>query len=289
MVDTEIVLQGLYFGEGPRWHNNRLWFSDFYDHAVMSLGMDGDLVTEFTLQDQPSGLGWLPDGRLLVVAMTQRQLLCQQADGSLALHADLSNLASFHCNDMVVSADGTAWVGNFGFDLDAAMAGGDAEAVLANHPTANLMKISLDGTATIASPDMHFPNGSVITPDGKTMIVAETLAMCLTAFDITSTGELINRRVWAELGICAPDGICLNTDGDIWLANALAAECWLVREGGEVVQTVHTSQNCFACALGGPDGKDLYAVTAVSSHRDEAAAARTGKIERVAVKVAAAN
>jgi sugar lactone lactonase YvrE len=282
MAQTEIIAEGLYFGEGPRWHNGRLWFSDFYDHAVKSMDSAGRVTVEHSLDDQPSGLGWLPDGRLLVVSMRELKVLRQEGDG-FVVHADLSGLARHLCNDMVVDGSGRAWVGNFGFDLDTELERRGPEAIIADHPVTNLVRVDLDGSVHLASPEMHFPNGSVVTPDGKTLIVAETLAMCLTAFDIAADGELSNRRVWAQVGMRAPDGICLDAEGNIWVANALAPECVLFAPGGKVLQVVAPSQICYACALGGEDGRDLFMVTAQSSHRAEASARRTGKIEKIRV------
>jgi len=277
MADTEILAEGLYFGEGPRWHDGRLWFSDFYDHAVKSVSLDGDVRIELELDDQPSGLGWLPDGRLLLVAMKARKLMRLDPEG-LVEHADLTDLTAHLCNDMVVGGSGRAWVGNFGFDLDAELAARGEEVIL-DHPTANLVRVDPDGSVHLASPEMHFPNGPVITPDGKTLIVAETLGLCLTAFDIAEDGSLSNRRVWAGVGERAPDGICLDADGNVWVANALAPECVLVAEGGEILKTVTTSQFCYACMLGGDDGRTLFAVTASTSDHVQAQEARTGKIE----------
>ncbi len=286
MAQTTLLVDGLHFGEGPRWHEDRLWFSDFYDHAVKSVGEAGDLRTELELDDQPSGLGWLPDGSLLLVSMRQRKVRRLQADG-LVDHADIAELTAHLCNDMVVDAQGRAWVGNFGFDLDAAFRAHGAE-VLNDHPTANLVRVDADGSVHLAAEGMHFPNGSVITADGQTLIVAETLAGCLTAFSIEQDGALSNRRIWAPLEGVAADGICLDENNQIWVANALAAEVMLVAEGGEVIQRVETSQLCFACMLGGADGKTLFAVTAASADAEEAAASRSGKIEILAVNAAGA-
>jgi sugar lactone lactonase YvrE len=287
MNEATVLTQGLYFGEGPRWHEGRLWFSDFYAHAVKSVGMDGVQRTELELSDQPSGLGWLPDGRLLVVSMGEHKLLRQDPDG-LMVHADLSEFSAHLCNDMVVDTTGRAWVGNFGFDLDALIEEKGIEDALANHPSTNLVRVDPDGSVHLASPDMHFPNGMVVTPDGKTLIVAETLSMCLTAFDIEDDGSLTNRRVWAEVGMRAPDGIALDEAGNVWVANAMAAECALVAEGGKIMQTIETSQPCFACMLGGDDGRTLHMVTAKSSDKRTASAEATGKIEVIKVDVASA-
>ena len=283
MAQARTLTDGLYFGEGPRWHNGRLWFSDFYDHAVKSMDTAGRVSIEHRFEDQPSGLGWLPDGRLLVVSMRALKVLRQEGTGFVE-HADLSGLARHMCNDMVVDGNGRAWVGNFGFDLDAELSRRGVASVVAEHPSTNLVRVDPDGSVHLAAREMHFPNGTVITPDGKTLVVGETLASCLTAFDILADGSLANRREWAALGQRAPDGICLDADGNIWVANAVAPECVLIAPGGEVLQVVATSQNCYACMLGGDDGRDLYAVTALTSHHDVAAVERTGKIETARVK-----
>lgn len=279
MARAEILAEGLYFGEGPRWHAGRLWFSDFYDHAVKSVDSTGQVTIEHRFEDQPSGLGWLPDGRLLVVSMSELKVLRQEA-GGFVVHADLSGLARHLCNDMVVDGVGRAWVGNFGFDLDDDVEKRGVEAVLAEHPEANLVRVDPDGSVHLASPGMHFPNGSVVTADGATLIVAETLAMRLTAFDICDDGSLANRRIWGPVGMRAPDGICLDANANVWVANALAPECVLFGPGGDVLQVVETSQNCYACMLGGEDGRDLFLVTAQTSDKPGASAARTGKIEK---------
>lgn len=286
-MHADVVAEGLYFGEGPRWHEGRLWFSDFYDHAVKTFHPDEGVRTVLEIEDQPSGLGWLPDGRMLVVAMRSRQVLVVQGS-RVSVHADLSHIAGFHCNDMVVDALGRAYVGNFGFDLDATLAEHGVEAVLGDHPTAVLARVDPDGTVSAAAPDLHFPNGSVITPDGSTLIVAETLGMRLSAFDIAPDGSLGNRRVWADLGGRAPDGICLDAEGMVWVAHPLAPECFLVAEdpaAGDVVDVVVTSQPCFACMLGGEDGRTLFMLTAHSADHDDASASRTGRIEQIRVEV----
>lgn len=277
VIDTTQLLAGLHFGEGPRWHDGRLWFSDFYDHAVKSVDASGLVRTELELDDQPSGLGWLPDGRLLVVAMHRRQLLRLDRDG-IKLHADLSTVAAYHTNDMVVDAQGRAYVGNFGFALDEALAERGVDGVLASHPTAKLARVDPDGTVHVAAQDLHFPNGCVITPDGRTLIVAETLGLRLTAFDVSPDGTLSNRRVWATVGMRAPDGICLDANGHVWIANAIAPECVLVAPGGGIVATVATDQPCFACMLGGDDRRTLFMMTAPSSVAAVVSKQREGRI-----------
>jgi sugar lactone lactonase YvrE len=275
---TTLLAEGFYFGECPRWRDGRLWFSDFYGHAVKSVSLAGDLRTEVKIDDQPSGLGWMPDGSLLIVAMKTRQVLRLTPDGAIGLHADLGAIAGFHCNDMVVDGVGRAYVGNFGFDLDAAIEAQGVEGVLAQHPTADLACVSPDGAVSVAASDLHFPNGSVITPDGKTLIVAETLGGALTAFDIAANGALSGRRVWAPTGSHVPDGIALNADGAIWIANPIAPECVLIAQGGAVLETIDTGQPCFACMLGGEDGRTLFMLTAPTSNSAAAAASPQGKL-----------
>ncbi|MFM8389157.1 MAG: SMP-30/gluconolactonase/LRE family protein, partial [Actinomycetota bacterium] len=140
--DVKVLAEGIYFGEGPRWRDGRLWFSDFYAHAVKSVSLAGDLRTEFEIDDQPSGLGWMPDGSMLIVGMTKRQVLRRTPDGKVSVYADLSGIATFHCNDMVVDSEGRAFVGNFGFNLDEEVATRPVEDVVANHKTAKLACIS---------------------------------------------------------------------------------------------------------------------------------------------------
>jgi len=209
--------------------------------------------------------------------MHSRQLLLIDDDG-IKVHADLAEVSAHHANDMVVDSSGRAYVGNFGFALDEALKARGVEGVLAEHPTARLACVEPDGSVREAAADLHFPNGMVITPDGRTLILAETLAMRLTAFDIGSDGTLSNRRVWATLGMRAPDGICLDANGHVWVANAIAPECVLVAPGGAVVATVATDQPCFACMLGGVDRRTLHMMTAPSSVAEVVAKGRRGRI-----------
>jgi sugar lactone lactonase YvrE len=275
---TRVLTEGVYFGEGPRWRDGRLWFSDFYAHAVKSVSLAGDMRTEFEVDDRPSGLGWTPDGSMLFVSMTRRQVMRRGTDGRISLHADLSGFADFHCNDMVVDATGGAYVGNFGFDLDAAIEARGIQGVLADHPKAKLAHVAPDGAVSIAAEGLSFPNGSVITPDGKTLIVGETLGACLTAFDIGQDGALSNRRLWASTQPRVPDGIALDANGAIWIANPIAPECVLIAEGGAVLEVIDTAMPCYACMLGGDDGRTLFMLTAPSSIAHEAAEAPKGKI-----------
>jgi len=272
-----VVLDGLAFPEGPRWRDGRLWFSDMHAHEVVALDpATGARETIVEVPRCPSGLGWLPDGTLLVVSMEDRTLM--RYDGtSLSPHADLSPWATFHCNDMVVDPVGRAYVGNFGWDLH----GGGA-------PTpATMVRVDPDGTATPAASDLMFPNGTVITPDGSTLVVGESFGARLTAFDIAEDGSLSNRRVWAQLeGGTVPDGICLDAEGAIWVAGPTTNEVVRVREGGEVLHRIPLDRGAFACML--DDAGTLYICTAHESAPDAAAAQRSGRIERVEVGVARA-
>jgi sugar lactone lactonase YvrE len=260
--ETRTLASGIHFGECPRWRDGRLWFSDFIAHAVNSVSLAGDLRTEFVIDDQPSGLGWMPDGSMLIVSMTKRQVLRRSVGGAFSVHADLNHIATFHCNDMVVGASGEAFVGNFGFDLMHEMRVRGREQVAADHPTAKLAYVAPNGETRAAASDMHFPNGSVITPNEKTLIVAETLSGLLTAFDIGAGGALSNRRIWATTLPRVPDGIALDADGNIWIANPRAAECVRIAAGGRVLEVIDTGQPCYACMLGGGDGRTLFMLTA---------------------------
>ena len=208
---ASILLDGLAFPEGPRWRDGRLWFSDMHDLQVKTVDLQGRVEDQLRVEGSPSGLGWLPDGRLLVVSMTDRRLLRLDPEG-LVTHADLSELATFDCNDMVTDASGRSYVGNFGFDIHVEEPKiGPAELIL----------VSASGEARVAAGDLLFPNGTVITDDGRTLIVGESYGARLSAFDIGDDGTLSNRRVWAQLEGAVPDGICLDAQGAIWVASPL--------------------------------------------------------------------
>jgi sugar lactone lactonase YvrE len=277
MTEPRLLAAGLHFGEAPRWHEGSLWFSDFFDYAVKAVDLTGHVEVKIGMADRPSGLGWLPDGSMLIVSMTARALM--RVEGHrLVQHADLSQIATFHCNDMVVDSVGRAYVGNFGFDLDTAEISGTLDEVVAAHSGATLARVDPDGSVHAAAEGLMFPNGTVITPDGRTMIIAESFGRCLTAFDIADDGSLSNRRVWADLGRRTPDGICLDADGAIWVANPVTPECFRVAEGGEILDVIETDNRCFACMLGGPDGRTLFMLTSQFSLAVEAAVRRTGNV-----------
>jgi sugar lactone lactonase YvrE len=273
--DVSILIGGLDFGEGPRWHDGRLWYSDFYRHGVFAVTTEGEREQILELDDHPSGLGWLPDGRLLFVAMKSRTVRRREHDGSISVHADLSELAGGRCNDMVVATDGTAYVGNFGSD------------VWSGEPMrpAVLARVRPDGAVDAVADDLEFPNGTVITPDGRTLIVGESMGRRYTAFDLLPDGTLANRRIWAELPGIGPDGCTLDADGAIWCADALGGEVVRVREGGEITDRVDAGQKAYACALGGTDGRTLFVVCADSPREEDAAGSGTGTIRTTRVAV----
>ena len=268
-MQTEILVDGLAFGEGPRWHDGALWLSDMHKHRVLRISADGRTEVIVEVPQQPSGLGWLPGGDLLVVSMIDRRLL-RWNGRALTEHASLADLATFHCNDMVVDVAGRAYVGNFGFDLHAREAPRPAV----------LICVEPDGAARVVAEDLRFPNGTVITPDGRTLIIGESWGARLTAFDIAPNGDLHNRRVWAELPDGAlPDGICLDEAGGIWSASPSTNECLRQIEGGEVAHRVRVEQGAFACMLGGGDGQMLHILTAGSSEPDDCRRTLTGRVE----------
>lgn len=254
MSDAELLVDGLDFGEGPRWSDGYLWYSDFFQHCVYKVQLDGTQETVLNLgEEQPSGLGWLPNGDLLVVGMLKRQVL--RYNGSkVEVHADLRDIATSHCNDMVVDSRGYAYVGNFGFDYGAGE----------NSVGASLALVKPDGTALSVAEDLQFPNGSVITPDGSTLIVGETFGSRYSAFTIGSDGMLSGRRTWAEVPGRLPDGCCLDAAGGIWFADAIRAEVVRVTEGGSITEVVEVPERAFACMLGGESGCTLFVLTAPS-------------------------
>jgi sugar lactone lactonase YvrE len=258
------VLEGGSYFEGPRWHEGSWWASDFYRHTVSRVRPGGSEDVVLEVENQPSGLGWLPDGSLLVVSMKDHRLLRVASDGSVSTHADLSDVCGGHLNDLVVDASGRAFVGDFGFDL---MGGGA--------PTsASLKRVDPDGTVTVVAEDLRFPNGSVITPDGGTLIVGETWGNRFSAFDIGADGSLANRRAWGAFGpepvgdsiealmgqvVVAPDGCSLDAEGHIWVADGFGSRVLRVAPGGEIIEAIPAPDGVgvFACALGGDDGRAL--------------------------------
>lgn len=288
MSTSTTIVSGMSFVECPRWHEGRIWFSDFYTNRVLSAAADGsDLRTELEVPNQPGGLGWLPDGRLVVVSARDHTLLRREHDGQVVVHADLEGHVGGNLNDMVVDSTGRAYVGNFGFDL-----GSGADPA----PT-TLTRVDPDGTVSTAADDLHFPNGSVITDD-DVLVVGETFANRVTAFDIDGSGQLRNRRVWAQFGEVpvgpdfgtvlsqvkmAPDGCCLDAEGALWIADALSGKVIRVEEGGNIVDEIQFASGVFACMLGGDDGRTLFICAAPDF--DPAARAATHESRLLTVRV----
>ena len=290
MLEFTILIDGLSFTECPRWRDGRLYVSEFYTHRVLAVAMNGTTETVAHVSQQPSGLGFLPDGRMLIVSMRDRKVLRRELDGSLVEHADLSGLAPGYLNDMLVNHDGRAWVGNFGFDL---MGGAPACSTV-------LICVEPDGTARVAAEGLGFPNGMALTPDGRSLIVAESTMNRLSAFNVSS-GSLSEHRTWAAFGDpptstavaeilgqvdVAPDGICLDAEGAVWVADAAHSRLIRVAEGGRILEERKANGiGVFACMLGGDDGRTLFASVAPSFHEAEATANHLASILMTTVEV----
>ena len=286
--EISTIVTGMSYLEGPRWHDQRIWFSDFYTCRVYSAAEDGgDIRTEAEVAQQPSGLGWLPDGRLLIVSMRDGRLLRRETDGTLVCHADVSGHIGGLLNDMVVDSQGRTFVGEFGFDL---MSGADLK-------PAGLLRVDPDGAVAKVAEDMWFPNGSVITEDG-TLLVDETFGNRVTAFDIAEDGTLANRRTLAAFGelpgdrelgkmlsqvVVAPDGCCLDADGAMWIADGLNGRVIRVRRGGEIAEEIQDGTGVFACMLGGADGRTLFICTAPDFQEEARKNAREASLVTVRV------
>ena len=277
------LLEGGSFFESPRWHDGRWWLSDFYRHMVLAVDADGGTQEILAVDGQPSGLGWMPDGSMLVVSMRDRRILRWSDDG-VTLHADVSEYCGGHLNDMVVDSRGRAYVGNFGFDLMG----------FADPAPAALVRVDPDGAASVAAEDLLFPNGSVITPDERTLIVGETAGARYTAFTIEADGSLTDRRIWAQVAPTppmttfaetlaqlqfGPDGCALDAEGHVWAADEVGARCVRLAPGGEIVDEIAAPDglDCFACMLGGEDGRTLL----ICAAPDFAEANRTAAREAV--------
>jgi sugar lactone lactonase YvrE len=270
-----VVLDGLWFPEGPRWHDGALYFSDMHGRAAWRLAPDGRAGKIGEFDDEVSGLGWLPDGTMLVVSMSQRHLL-RLKDGRAEVAVDLSAHVPNRINDMVIDAAGRAYVGNFGFNL---FAGEEPR------PT-GLACVDPGGQVRMVAGELNFPNGMVITPDGKTLIVGETLGERMTAFTIQPDGALTNRRVFASMAGLIPDGCCLDAEGAVWVAWPGSNKVVRLRDGGEIADTIELpGRHAYACMLGGADRRDLYICTALGHMPEVVKAVAGGKIEVVRVDV----
>jgi sugar lactone lactonase YvrE len=268
MSAPQILITGVAMGESPRWHDGRLWLSDWGAEEVLAVDLEGN--REVIVQGAaslPFCIDWLPDGRLLIVSGQDGRVLRREHDGSLAAHAELGHLSSHAWNEIVVDGRGNAYVNNIGFEFPE---GEPAPGTVA--------LVTPDGEARHVADGVMFPNGMAVTPDGSTLIVAESYAARLTAFDIEPDGSLANRRTWAALHDgAAPDGICLDADGAVWYGSVPERHCVRVREGGEVLQTIALDRGCFACALGGRDDDPTLFMVA-NRWGDPESTERTGRV-----------
>ena len=280
MANLRTLLGGRAFLEGPRWHDGALYVSDMHAHEVLRVATDGAVDVLARLDAAPSGLGWLPDGSMLIVSMDDRRILRRGDDGSLTQHADLSELASHAINDMVVDGAGHAFVSQFGCDLF----GGEVP------KPAPLLRVDPDGSAHEVTDGLRFANGMVVTADGRTLVVAESAGRCLTAFSLAPDGALSDRRLWADLPETDyPDGIGIDAEDAIWVSGPASDRFMRVRVGGEVTDIVETrGRHAIACALGGDDGRTLFCCTSTTvGEPDKSRATRGAQIETVVVPVAA--
>jgi sugar lactone lactonase YvrE len=253
VAEVRQLLGGLSFGESLRWHQDRLWLADWGAQEIVAVDSRGrpEVMARVDFPAFPMCIDWLPDGQLLIVAARDGRLLRQEPDGSLVSQADLSGLAGpgYPWNEIVVDGRGNAYLNNQGFDFP-----GEQFA------PGMIVLLTPDGSARPVANGIAFPNGMAITPDNSTLIVAESYGQKLTAFHIAADGGLSPPRLWADLGDGVPDGICLDAEGAIWYADVPNQQCVRVREGGQVLQTIHLDRGCFSCALGGPDGTTLFMV-----------------------------
>ena len=252
VMNAKLVAAGLAFGESPRWHDGRLWVCNWGTGEIVTVDADGNSEVVLTIPAVlPYSIDRLPDGRLLVISGREGLLLRQEADGTLATHADLRSLSKSPWTEIVVDGRGNIYVNG----------GGPAPAPGEHFGPGTIVLITPDGKVRQVAENIAFANGMAVTPDNKTLIIAESHANRLTAFDIAADGSLANRRVWADLD-GFPDGICLDAEGAAWYADVPNKRCVRVREGGEVLQTVTVDRGCFACMLGGADLKTLFIAAA---------------------------
>jgi sugar lactone lactonase YvrE len=279
-VIAQPLLEGLKFAECPRWHAGKLWFSDIFAHRVMTVDLDGnaEVVVQLDDADLPAGLGFLPDGRLLIANLARPVILRVEADGSVSTHADLADLAVGPLNDMVVDRLGRAYVGASGSDE-----------ITAPRPltgTGSIIRVDPDGSARIVAPEMDAPNGPIITPDGEHYVVASFPARQLTGFDIAEDGSLTNRRVWADLSPASADGIAVDAQDGIWTCAPHQRECRRVLEGGEVTDVIVVDGKMpVAPCLGGNDGHTLFILSITTDEASIADMTCESVIEMVRVDV----
>jgi len=250
MSDVQVLMTGIVLGESPRWHDGRLWFSDWGAQELLVVDPFGR--SEVVMRDVaalPFCFDWSADGALLIVAGRKGLVLRRDRDGSVATCADLTGLSRHPWNEIVVGSSGNAYVNNSGFEFP----GGE-------FAPGTIALVQPDGSAQTVADGVAFPNGMAITADDRTLILAESYGRKLTAFDIAADGGLSRQRVWADLGDGVPDGICCDAEGAVWYADVPNKRCVRVREGGEVLQTIELDRGCFACMLGGAEGQTLFMV-----------------------------
>ena len=267
MAELHTLMTGRGLIESPRWHDGRLWFSDWLAGEVLAVDSTGKSEVVTRVPSFPFCFDWLPDGRLLIVSGSEGLLLRREFDGSLVTHADLSGLSRYPWNEIVVDGRGNIHLNCINFDFPG---GPFAPGIIA--------LVTRDGAVQQVADGVAFPNGMAVTPDNATLIVAESYANRLTAFDIATDGGLSNRRVWAEVGNDHPDGICLDAEGAVWYADVGTKRCVRVREGGEVLQTIELDRSCFACMLGGEDGRTLFMLAASFDPATGSVGQQTGQV-----------
>lgn len=289
--EIKIVAAGFTYTEGPRWHNGELWFVDFYTKTVNRVDAEGTVHAMATVEGQPSGLGWLPDDTLIIVSMKDKKVLRLEDDGSLSLYADIEPFCSGYANDMVVAPNGNAYIGHFGFDL---MGGGD-------HELADVLLVRPNGQVEVVARELSFPNGMVITPDEKTLIVNELFGNRISKFDIRADGTLGPRQDFANYGwpgdepdwqkrvanaTIAPDGLTLDAEGAVWAADTSNARAVRIADGGAILDEVGVAPDgVFAVALGGADGRSLFLSLAPDFDETARSAVREAKVGVVKVDV----
>ena len=273
--EVQILMTGLVLGELPRWHDGRLWLSDWGAQEIIAVDLSGNREVIARVPSLPFSIDWLPDGRLLVVNARENRLQRMESDGSLVTHAELGGLSRYGCNEIVVDGRGNIYLNNINFEFP----GGE-------FAPGFIALLTPDGRLRQVADNLAFPNGMVVTPDNSTLILGKSYGRKLTAFDIAADGDLSNRRVWADLDGAFPDGICLDAENAVWYADVPNKRCVRVREGGEVLQTVELDRGCFACMLGGEDKKTLFLVANEwGGSADMVSATRTGQV--LMVKAAA--
>ncbi|MGR8947007.1 MAG: SMP-30/gluconolactonase/LRE family protein [Gammaproteobacteria bacterium] len=276
-LKTTLLADNFVFLEGPRWHKGELWLSDMWDHTIFRMAEDGSKTPVIKVPNRPSGLGFLPDDTLIVASMADRTIY-KVLDGKLELHADLSGTVSADINDTVVDHQGRIYVGNFGYDL------------FSDEPEkpADLILVDTDGSHRVVAEGLQFPNGMVISQDGKHLIVAETFGHKLSRFDIAGNGDLTNRLTFADLPDYTPDGICLDVEDHIWISSFMTGDFLRIAPNGSVAEQIKVDGAAVACQLGGCDGHTLYCLVFAGEIEDITSGKRLARIETATVSAAAA-